>query len=125
MAITAQEISKLENDINNKLLSFNAQFVMTVHFSVDRLNDPRNKPPITIEELESIFDRLIGNFISAIVALNDGDTFTISCMNTNINMPCAVAKESQPNGSATHKNILITIMRKRDFYSKDPVVFKV
>ena len=61
---------------------------MTMHFSVDRINDVRNNPLITIEELKDIFDSLIDNHITAIVALNDKDTFNIRCTNTHINMPC-------------------------------------
>ncbi|EHJ9990352.1 TPA: hypothetical protein NG570_004550 [Vibrio parahaemolyticus] len=125
MSITQQQINALEAKINTKLSKFNAQFVMTVHFSVDRLNDARNNPPITLEELESIFDSLVDNHITSIVALNDKDTFNIRCSKSHINMPCGVVKESQNNGSVTHKNIVITIMRKETFKAKDPIEFIV
>ena len=98
---------------------------MTIHFSVDRLNDARNNPPISIQELEDIFDRLIKQHILAIVALNDKDTFNIRCTSSHINMPCGVSKETDNNGSVSHKNIIITVMRKRKFFAKDPVEFKV
>ena len=98
---------------------------MTVHFSVDRLNDARNRPPITIQELDSIFTSLIAKHITAIVALNDKDTFNIRCSTSHINMPCGVVKESEDNGSITHKNIIITVMRKEGFFAKDPIEFIV
>ena len=125
MTINQQEISQLEQYINNKLTVYKTEFIMTMHFSVDRINDVRNNPPITIEELKDIFDSLIDNHITAIVALNDKDTFNIRCTNTHINMPCAVVKKLQNNGSISHKNIVITVMRKETFYSKDPIEFKV
>ncbi len=98
---------------------------MSVHFSLDRVNDPRNHPPITIEELKSIFHRLIDQHLVAIVALNDRDTFTIKCGTSDINMPCGVEKVNAKNSSLTQKNIVITVMRKKDFFSKDRVVFVV
>ncbi len=125
MTINQQEISQLEQYINNKLTAYKTEFIMTMHFSVDRINDVRNNPPITVEELKIIFDSLIYNHITAIVALNNKDTFNIRCTNTHINMPCAVIKKPQNNGSILHKNIVITIMRKKTFYSKDTIEFNV
>ena len=125
MAISQQDVVDLESRINSKLTDYNAEFIMTVHFSVDRLNDGRNRPPITIEELENIFDRLIDQHILAIVALNDQETFNIRCRSSHINMPCGVRKETDNNGSVSHKNIIITVMRKSNFYAKDPIEFRV
>lgn len=98
---------------------------MTVHFSSDRLNDSRNTPPITIQELERIFECVIERHILAIVALDDGDTFNIRCTTSHINMPCAVVKRTENNGTFSHKNFVITIMRKENFYAKDPIEFLV
>jgi hypothetical protein len=125
MPITQQETRALEAAINAKLAVHKAAFKMSVHFSVDRLNDPRNNPPITLEELESIFDRVIGQHIMSILVLNHGDTFNIRCALSHINIPCGVQKVNSPNATITQKNIVITIMRKRDFFSKDAIEFKV
>lgn len=125
MPISQTDIRALEARINSQLSTYNAQFIMTVHFSADRLNDARNVPPITIAELDTIFSSLISQHITAIVALNDGDTFNIRCSKSHINMPCAVVKESGNNGSITQKNIVITVMRKENFFAKDPIEFTV
>ena len=125
MAITQAEIDDLEARINAKLAKYKAQFRMSVHFSVDRLNDARNNPPIALDELESVFDRVIDQHILAILVLNDGDTFNIRCTTSHINMPCGVKKSTSPNSTITHKNIVITVMRKPGFFSKDPIEFKV
>jgi hypothetical protein len=125
MPITQQQLDALEADVNARLASHKASFVMSVHFGVDRVNDARNVPPITIAELESIFDRLINQHLMAILVLNDGDTFTIRCGTSHINMPCGVKKTTSPNASISQKNIVITVMRKQGFFSKDPVVFAV
>lgn len=125
MAISQQDVADLESRINSKLTEYNAEFIMTIHFSVDRLNDARNKPPITITELEDIFNRLIDQHILAIVALNDKDTFNIRCTTSHINMPCGVHKETDNNGTVSHKNIVITVMRKIGFFAKDPIEFQI
>ena len=59
MPITTQELTALEARINAKVASHDIAFALTVHFEFDRVNDPRNRPPITIDELEDLFDRLI------------------------------------------------------------------
>lgn len=125
MEITEQQLLNLQDRINSKLTKYNTLFIMTIHFSADRVNDIRNKPKIKIDELENIFNQVIEKHIMAIVALNDGDTFNIKCLSSHINMPCGVKKESNPNGTITHKNILITIMRKENFHSKDDIEFTV
>lgn len=98
---------------------------MTVHFSAERLNDARNVPPLNIAELEDVFVRLIDQHIMSILVLNDEDTFNIRCSRSHINMPCAVQKTSSANSGVTHKNIIITVMRKKTFKAKDPVEFVV
>lgn len=98
---------------------------MTTHFAIDRVNDLRNVPPITLIELETIFNKLIARHLIGILALNDGDTFNIKCSSSYINIPCAVEKNSSAHATITHKSIAITIMRKRNFVSKDPITFTV
>lgn len=126
MTITAADISSFEDSLNQKLAVHNAQFKMTVHFSFDRLNDPRNNPPITMAELKSIFERLLSQHLNAILVLDDNDTFNIKCTTSHINMPCGVRKVSNPNnGTITQKNVVITVMRKKGFFAKDKIEFKV
>lgn len=125
MTITHADVTALEARVNQKLASHNAAFVMTVHFSYERLNDVRNNPAISLGELESLFERVIAQHMLSIVALNHGDTFNIRCMQSHINMPCAVQKQDTKIGAASHKNIVITVMRKERWFSKDPYDFKV
>jgi hypothetical protein len=123
MTISKDEALALQGRINVKLERFSTSFRLTVHFMEDRLNDVRNQPPITVEELDSIFDRLLVNDnIAAIVALNHRDEFNIRCLESDINMPCAVEKTTAANNTVTHKSIVITIMRKKTFKAKDSQV---
>lgn len=125
MAITAADVRALEQRINAQLAHYPMQFVMTAHFSHDRLNDTRNNPPISIPELDDVFNRLISQHLHAILALHDGDTFNIRCLRTHTNMPCAVRKIQTSAATAIHKNIVLTIMRKQYWFSRDPFEFQV
>ena len=117
--ITSDDLLKLTTNINNKVAHYSMQFALTFHFSEERVNDARNNPPIELEELENLFDRFISTHIMAVVALDDKDTFVISCSKTNIHIPCAVQKTPDASGGISHKNIVITIMRKNNFGAKN------
>lgn len=125
MPISQLDLQQLEARINAKLAVHHTAFRLSVHFSVDRVNDPRNVPEIKLAELDGIFNRLIGVHLKSLLALNDGDTFNIRCTKTDINMPCAVRKKPQAGGVMQQDNIVITVMRKKNFVAKDAVEFKV
>jgi len=125
MGIMQNDITVLEAILNQKLSKENMSFKMSVHFVRDRMNDPRNTPSITITELQSIFNRLLTVHISALSKLKHNDTFNIRCLKSDINIPCAVEKTKQADGRIHQKNIAITVMRKKDFKTKDPIEFKV
>lgn len=125
MGIMADEITVLETIINQKLTKENMSFKMSVYFVRDRMNDPRNIPPINITELHSIFNRLLTVHISGLMRLKHNDTFNIRCLTSDINIPCAVEKIRQSDGRVHQRNIAITVMRKKDFKAKDPVEFNV
>lgn len=96
------------------MAQYATSFVMTVHFAGDRINTP-----IALTELDSIFERLIEKHILSIVALDDKDTFTVACSQSDIHIPCAVSKKIDlKNGSSSHKTIVIIIMRKTNFKAK-------
>lgn len=122
--ITPAEILALENSVNEILRHHNMSFKMSKHVVKDRVNDPRNTPLIMIAELNSIFNRLTALHKDAILNLKHNDTFNIRCTVSHINMPCAVNVISNHYGEH-RENIVITIMRKSDWKSKDSVEFLV
>ena len=125
MGISLNQITVLETVLNQKLSKEDMSFKMSVHFVKDRMNDPRNTPSITVTELQSIFNRVCTRHISCLAALKHNDTFNIRCTQTDINIPCAVSKIRQKDGRVHQRNIAITVMRKKNWKSKDPVEFVV
>ncbi|KVO22727.1 hypothetical protein [Burkholderia ubonensis] len=125
MPITIKELHGFETRINARLAAHNVKFVPTAHFTVDRLNDARNAPPIDLSELEAILDSLINNHLAAVLSLKDQDTFNVRCGTSHINMPCGFYEVSAGNGSVTYEITAITIIRKPGFRAKDPIEFRV
>lgn len=125
MPITITELAGLEARVNAKLAKHNMKLVLSAHFSGQRINDPRNVPPITLLEIETAINNLIDNRISDLVSLNDGDTFNLRCSASHINIPCGCAKWKSVAGSTQYEITAITIMRKATFVAQDPREFLV
>ncbi len=75
------------------------------HF-FDRLNDPRNYPDISIEELEDFFDKLSDEKEDFIEFLKKYKDVVVKDTETNINIPFM---------KRANKAIAKTIMRKKNF----------
>jgi cytidyltransferase-like protein len=82
------------------------------HF-FDRINDPRNYPDISIEELEDFFDKLSDEKEEFIEFLQKYREIVVKDTETNINIPFM---------KLANKAIAKTIMRKKNFLSSTPVL---
>jgi len=116
------ELSALTTRVNATLAAYSAEFTMSVHFALHRINDARNHPPITTAELEDVFMRFIAQHLAAVLKLRDHETFNIRCTKTHINMSCQVKKYA---ADPVHNMYVITVMRKQSFFSRDPYDFHV
>ncbi len=125
MGISINEIAVFEAILNEKFSKERLKFKMSVHFVKDRMNHPRNTPAITITELQGIFNRLTTIYISQLMRLKHNDSFNVRCTKSDINIPCAMSKIKDTTGKDNREVIAITVMRKADFVSKDPIEFKV
>jgi hypothetical protein len=59
MTITKRAILDLEAEINDILEEDCAEVKFTFHAAYERLNDPRNNPAISLNELEDVFKEFI------------------------------------------------------------------
>lgn len=125
MGIALDDITMLETVLNEKFKKERLRFKMSVHFVRDRMNDPRNNPAITITELRSIFNRLTTIHIGKLLRLKHNDSFNVRCTSSDINIPCVMSKKIDGSGQSQKEVIAITVMRKVNFVSKDPVEFRV
>lgn len=112
--ITEQEINQLVANINEILQEDRAKLKISFHFAAERLNDNRNNPPITLNELRTIFIKFIKHHLQKILEKEEGFSFTIKCKNSGIAIPCAIEHEFDI-GSKWVIQQVITIMRKWNF----------
>ena len=82
------------------------------HF-FDRLNDPRNYPDISIEELEDFFDKLSDEKEEFIEFLQQYRDVVVKDTETNINIPFM---------KMANKAIAKTVMRKKNFQTPDKIL---
>jgi len=82
------------------------------HF-FDRLNDPRNFPDISVEELEDFFDKLSDEKEEFIEFLQQYKDVVVKDTETNINIPFM---------KMANKAIAKTVMRKKNFQTPDKIL---
>ena len=88
----------------------------TKHF-LDRVNDERNKKPITIPELIGMFKRLHKKHGKPLSKVDDDFDAVVKDFNNNINIPFAI--NVTPNDIDL---VAKTVMRKKDFKTSTPVI---
>lgn len=113
--ISQQQIDDLEKFADRLLQKFNIDVEFTRHF-VDRVNDSRNNPDITIAELQKLFKKIqkskgenIKKFPDMQVVLKD--------LQTDLNIP-VVIDYKDGEFIVTNK----TIMRKKNFATSNQTI---
>lgn len=118
MTITEQQLLDLQADINDILAEDCARIHFTFHAAFERLNDPRNNPPITLNELNKVFQSFIECHLTTILDYVEGTRFVLKCNKTHLHFPCAITHDRQLGKLWVVQNV-ITVMRKKDFKSPD------
>ena len=124
MTITKRAILDLEAEINDLLEEDCAEVKFTFHAAYERLNDPRNNPAISLNELEDVFKEFIKIHLTTLLGYPEGTTFTIKCNKTKLHFPCSVVHDLR-YGKKWIVQSVVTVMRKADFKSKDPIILEI
>ncbi|MGK9397136.1 MULTISPECIES: hypothetical protein [Klebsiella pneumoniae complex] len=124
MTITKRAILDLEAEINDILEEDCAEVKFTFHAAYERLNDPRNNPAISLNELEDVFKEFIKIHLTTLLGYPQGTTFTIKCNKTKLHFPCSVVHDLR-YGKKWIVQSVVTVMRKADFKSKDPIILEI
>jgi hypothetical protein len=113
--VTQQQINDLEKFADRLLKKFDIDVEFTRHF-VDRVNDSRNNPEITVNELQKLFKKIkkakgenIKKYPDMEVVLKD--------LQSDINIPVVV---DYKDGEFVVTNK--TIMRKKNFKTPDDTI---
>ena len=109
--ITKQDLKQLEIILDRLFKSLNIDIEFTKHF-LDRVNDRRNKKPITFGELQELFSKTYRKYANILKTLPDGTEAVLHDIQTDINVPFVL-----DINMGTHMIDLIskTVMRKKGF----------
>lgn len=113
--VSQSQINDLEKFADRILAKFNIDIEFTRHF-VDRVNDSRNNPEITIAELQKLFKKIQK---AKGINLKDakGTEVVLKDIQSDLNIPVVVKFK---NGE--FEVINKTIMRKANFKTPDKVI---
>lgn len=113
--VTQQQLNDLEKFADRLLNKFDIDIEFTRHFK-DRMNDPRNKPAITVAELQKLFKKIADNKGKRIKKHGNAEA-VLKDIQSDLNLPVVV---NWKNGEFEVVNK--TIMRKKGFKTSNPVV---
>lgn len=113
--VSQSQINDLEKFADRILAKFDIDIEFTRHF-VDRVNDSRNDPEITVAELQKLFKKIQK---AKGINLKDaaGTEVVLKDIQANLNIP-VVVKFKNGEFEVTNK----TIMRKKNFKTPDKVI---
>ena len=109
--ISPSELDLLEDYADRLFKELNLDVKFSIHFR-DRVNDTRNKPPITTHELIDLFKRAYEKAGKKISEMPPKAEAVLQDMRTNLNTPFVI--EFDPNKCELYL-VLKTIIRKKDF----------
>lgn len=113
--VTQQQINDLEKFADRLLNKFDVDIEFTRHF-IDRVNDPRNSPSITVAELQRIFKKIAKNKAKDVKKHGDAEA-VLKDMQSDLNLPVVV---NFKNGE--FEVVSKTIMRKKGFKTTSPTI---
>ena len=113
------DLDRLEAWADALFASVDIDVEFTKHF-FQRINDIRNKKPITFDELKSLFQDTYRRYGKKIPALGDDAQAVIRDMRSDINVPFVLNWDKK---SQEFDLISKTIMRKKNFKTSNKELF--
>lgn len=113
--VSRTQINNLEKFADNLLRKFNIDIEFTRHF-VDRVNDSRNNPEITIAELQRFFKKVQKSKGTNIKSVDDLQV-VLKDVSRFLNMPVVIKRKGNE-----FEVVMKTIMRKKNFMTPNKVI---
>jgi homoserine dehydrogenase len=117
--VSQAQLNDLEKFADRILAKFGVDIEFTRHFA-DRMNDPRNKPAVKVQELQQLFKRIARNKAKNI-RQNPDSQAVIKDMQNDLNLPVVINYNKEKD---EFEVINKTIMRKKNFGTSNKV-FKI
>jgi hypothetical protein len=112
--ITKKDLDEVEKYADKIFAKVGIDVEFTRHF-MDRVNDARNKKPITTSELTRLFKQSFKKYGKKIAQLGPDAEAVINDMKTDVNMPFVLNLKGQEL-----ELVAKTVMRKKDFKTSGP-----
>jgi hypothetical protein len=112
--ITKKDLDEVERYADKIFAKVGIDVEFTRHF-MDRVNDARNKKPITTSELTRLFKQSFKKYGKKIAQLGPDAEAVINDMKTDVNMPFVLNLKGQEL-----ELVAKTVMRKKDFKTSGP-----
>lgn len=109
--VSQSDLKELEKVLDKLFATVKIDVEFTRHF-LDRVNDPRNKKQITIEELRSLFQKTYQKYKDRLVKMGPDTEAVLNDLQTDINTPFALVWDKKNNELDL---VAKTTMRKKDF----------
>jgi cytidylate kinase len=113
--ITTVDLDQLETFADKLFAKVGIDVEFTRHF-LDRVNDERNRKPITMAELTRLFKQEFKRWAKPIAQMGPGQEAVMKDLQTDINLPFALQYDKDNNELDL---IAKTVMRKKDFRTPD------
>ena len=114
--ITKSQLDVIEQYADKLFAKLGIDIEFTKHF-LERVNDKRNKKPITTAELIGMFKRLHKKHGKPLSKVDDDFEAVVKDFNNNINIPFAINVTSDDIDLVAK-----TVMRKKDFKTSTPII---
>ena len=108
--VTQRDLDNVEKYADKLFAKVGLDIEFTKHFK-DRVNDERNKKPITPAELIRLFKQTYKKYGKKISPMGAGAQAVIHDMQTDVNMPFVL----QPDRGGMLDLVAKTVMRKKNF----------
>lgn len=115
--VSQQQLNDLEKFGDRLLKKLNIDIEFTKHFA-DRMNDPRNKPAIKVQELQKLFKKIKKNKGKQIKQHGDTEA-VLKDLQSDLNLPVVVNYDKNKD---EFEVVNKTIMRKKNFRTTSPVL---
>ena len=115
--VTQAQLNDLEKFADRILAKFGVDIEFTRHFA-DRMNDERNKPAITIAELQRVFKKIAKNKAKNIRQNPDIEA-VLKDIQADLNLPIVINYDSEKD---EYEVVNKTIMRKKNFGTSSKVI---
>lgn len=115
--VTQKQLNDLEKFGDRLLAKFKIDIEFTRHFA-DRMNDARNKPAITIAELQKVFKK-IAKRKAVEIRQNPDSEAVLKDMQADLNLPIVINYDKNKD---EYEVVNKTIMRKKNFGTSDKVI---